>query len=360
MSGVMCIYVGTQHELIASEIYRGNSPLFVLGQQKTWQTGWGFYDLIHQHGAQMWKHLMANADIFVFPRMFIHKDAPQEMREAFFELFEILRSAGKKIVYEVDDDFTNEFRHVVDGDAITVASMADAITVTTPMLAKRMQKLTGRPAYVLPNCIDSQLWDSPRYPITGYREDHTIVGLSGSTTHKEDWKVLETVLPSLLDAHPTMELWLTGFHPDYLKGLERTWYLPGMPYFEYVQMVKYCDIVLAPVDPNDGFNMGKSPIKVLEGMAANAAVVATDMPVYQLAIRHEDTGLLTQHTPQDWYQTLDRLLTDEALLARLRANGKRFALRHHDIHTQWKLWSKAYHQILKQPKFSPQIRSKAS
>lgn len=353
----------------ACEIYRANQPLYYLGTKGGWQTQWMRFESIAKElargGTAAWVELANSADLFVLPRVVAPKEENLGTMAAFITL---LRSAGKRVVYEVDDDYTNRYRDLTEmgvNHAMRIASWCDAITVTTPYLKDLMQRETKRPVYVLPNCIDPRVWDKPenRLPHEGI-----VIGLSGSATHYDDWKVLASPLRQILatDYGFPVRLRLTAFHPDYLLDLPNTDYLPGLDYAGYAEVVRSCDLILAPVDPEDGFNQSKSPIKVVEGMGAarpvgiipkaGAACIATDTPVYRLAITHEKDGLLTKHTPDAWCEAIDRLLRDRALRERLQGAAYKTAWRRFDMSLEWQQWARAYRSILAKPMHSVNLR----
>lgn len=330
----------------ACQIYRTNIPFHELSLHG-WGADWIYWNEViaayQRQGRQAWIDAFLPYDLIVLPRAV----APTaNHRIAVASLVELLRRLNKKVVYEVDDDFTNDHRDLTPmgiHDAMQIASWCDAVTVTTPFLADLMRQRTKRPVYVLPNMVDSRLWQAPMD-----RMDKSVtIGLSGSSTHEHDWRVLETVLPRILADFPSVKLSIAAFHPDYLQGLPRTDYVPGMSYPEYSLWVRSCDLILAPVDPDDGFNLGKSCVKVTEGQVAGAACIATDNPVYRLAITHGRTGLLTPQTPDGWTDALASLLTDPGRRTTLAQAGRRWALKHHDIRTQWVHWARCYQQIVR-------------
>lgn len=335
----------------ACQIYRTNIPFAELSK-RGWIAAWDYIDRLVEdyktRGRQAWVDLALGYDLVVLPRACAPTEKHLESVAALIELFHRL---GKPVVYEVDDDFTNEHRDLTNmgiNNAMQVASLCDAVTVTTPYLADVMRRRTRRPVHVLPNCIDPAAW------VRNLRENEGLtIGLSGSSTHEGDWKVLATVLPDILNRYD-VRLMIAAYHPEYLQGLPNTTYLPGMDYLSYAEFVRRCDIVLCPVDPDDGFNASKSPIKAIEGQAAGrivngqtagAAVLATDNLVYRLAITHEKTGLLTAHTPEGWSESLSRLITDTALRQRLQIAGHKAVLKRYDIRKEWVRWARAYRHI---------------
>lgn len=358
---VLAIFAGESRLPGACEIYRITMPLYVMGQESDdWVVGWTWFSEIAREfdrdGVNAVLNLIANHDLFIFPRLFFQDEKSKELL-AF--LFSMIRTAGKRIVYEVDDDYSNQHRKVVDGDALTPAAWADAITVTTPMLGRMMQQKTKRPVYMLPNCIDPGLWALGTEPDRGESfGDKIVISLTGSSTHNQDWRVLETVMPLVLAENPNVHFVVMGYHPSYLKGLPNTSYLEGMSYQNYAQVIRGSDIILAPVDPNDGFNNYKSPIKAVEGMAARrvvanrsggAAVIATDNPVYRLAIKDGKTGLMVSHTAVSWYNAITSLVRNTDLRTELQIKGHAWVYKTHDISAEWKRWAAAYRTILSKP-----------
>ena len=356
---VIVVYAQWASAPTGCEIYRGNMPMHFLGENSNWETQWvslgDVWKDCQNRGFAASDAFVNSADVFVFPRMFL---SDEESVQMYGSLFALLRQNNKRIVYELDDDLTNEYRVVVDGDAITPAKWADAITCTTPFLAARMKRLTGRPVYVLPNAVAPSTWQGGDVVRPAALDDKYVIGLTGSLSHAHDWEVLKTVIPTVLANNPSVEFLIMGFYPDYLANLPRTKYMPPMDYMRYAQIIRMCDMILAPVDPLDNFNLSKSPIKVIEGMAAKrtrygrdmgAAVIASDTPVYRLAIKHEVTGLLTDHTPAAWYASIQRLLDDPALRTKLQMNGYNWVYKHHSMASEWRSWAQAYTKILAAP-----------
>jgi len=343
---VFAIFPGPDRQTGACELYRITMPYWYLAQMGKWQVGWAFAESLLK--SPEFARVVARTEIFVFPRMI----APdRKTLKQIGKLFDYLRQLGKVVVYEVDDDYTNEFRYVAPGDAVSVMRLADVLTVSTALLGQRLKERVGKDYYVLPNCLDPAVWRANPRETSG--PVHII--LSGSASHIEDWKVLRTVLPRILERFRNVRLSIAGFIPDYLAGLPHTTYYGPAPYLHYAHLIRTGDIVLAPVIPDDGFNLGKSAIKAIEGMGAarikngeivGGAVIATNMPVYSKAIQHERNGLLVEHTPEAWETALARLIEDEELRYTLQRRGFKYAWSHFNIAEQWREWDKAYRDIL--------------
>lgn len=357
---VVAIFMGTQHVPGGCEIYRITMPFYYL-EQHGWKTEYVYFNDLWQYcqknGAHAWGKFVLDHDLFVFPRLYVPDD---EARMVLRGLFETLRLTNRRVIYETDDDYTNIHRQVVTGDAISPAIFSDAVTVTTPLLANTMKRFTKRPVHVLPNCISPHDFCEGNAPARNpAMEGKLIIALTGSQTHEKDWRVLERIIPRILDEYPQAHFLTMGYTPDYLKGLSRHIVVPPAPYHTYAQILRGCDIILAPVVPDDGFNLGKSQIKAVEGMAAQrllpsgisagAAVIATRNPVYELAIKHGKTGLLTEHTSEAWYQSIKQLLEDESLRHSLQVNGYGYVYKHLDITREWRQWARVYRKVLDAP-----------
>ncbi len=339
MRGPKTLFVHCSRQLGGCEAYRMWLPCeelyrrgFLAGYMPIWQAQrWAAQaTLAGQRGPEEY-------EVFVLPRGALI-NLPGLKR---------LKLLGKKLVFEVDDDFTNRHRQVIQDPALYTniwdfaRETCDAVTVSTPYLAQLMRRETGKPVHVLPNCVNWRMWQ-------GHAKAKALtLGLSGSDTHGTDWRVLEPVLPEILREFPTVHLAITGFVPDYLKPLQQaypaqvqvdpTW----VDYRLHPARAARAHIVLCPVDPTDGFNRSKSGIKAIEGLAHGAAVVATDMNIYQ--------GLpgvwLAHFRPEAWHVALRTLILDASLRAEMAAQGRRYVRRQHAIDQQWHLWQRAYREI---------------
>ena len=360
MPAAFMIFSGQPKQLGGCEIYRGTMPLTYLGQINGWTTGWAFYtDLLEEykkHGKSFWADFFYKNDVFIFPRMVLMPNAPTEVKMQIDALFTAIRKSKKAVVYEVDDDFTNLHRRVTDGSAIDVASKCSAISVTTPYLSRLMIKHTKRPCYILPNYVEGRLWHKP--PEKRFYDTMLTIGLTGSPSHEKDWDVVAPAMHRLSRKYPNVKFVIGGYFPEYLSGIDSAEYIPGLPYDQYAELIKQCDVILAPVNPNDPFNMGKSPIKAVEGMSAartlpsgevaGAAVIATRNPVYELAIQHEKTGLLVDHhTPEAWEAALERIISDDGLRKHLQIKALARSKSHWTIESNAHRWGSAYLKVLK-------------
>lgn len=278
-------------------------------------------------------------DIYVFPRFSVQNGAGVE----------ILKRAHKKLVFEVDDDFTNEHRHVLDDKAYEVIwqfvlNIADAITVSTPYLKDLMLKRTHKPTYIVPNSVRWDEWQVPKLP-------RFTIGLTGSRTHEQDWAVLRSVFPEVLARHPDVDLKVVGYVPEWAYELrldypeqvilDTGWY----QYPQYPDIAGAFHMTLCPLDPVDGFNRSKSAIKAIEAMASGSVVIATDTNVYRPALGHGSRGVLVDQDPEAWKTAILRMIEDSGLRNKLVHKARSYARANHAIDQTWIHWVRAYQAI---------------
>jgi glycosyltransferase involved in cell wall biosynthesis len=284
-----------------------------------------------------------------------------ERKSHLLDLVRVLR-IRQAVVLEYDDDYWTDSRDLgYDYQDLLRQLLAevDAVTVSTPHLRKLVQRYApGVPVYVLPNCVmwgewqDRERWDT-------WPEDSVVLGLTGSQTHHEDWRVLEAVLPRVLNKYGQVCLLVGGFTPDYLEGLkdqfpDRVVFAEARPYGDYPEMVRQSDITLCPVIPDDEFNLSKSAIKAIEGMAASRPVnghmggsvpITSDLYYYRRVTGGHKRGLTIPHTEDAWYEAITTLVTDDDKRMRMAKKGRSWVHQNRRIETQWSLWWDAYRGI---------------
>jgi glycosyltransferase involved in cell wall biosynthesis len=179
--------------------------------------------------------------------------------------------------------------------------------------------------------------------------------LVGTATHYEDWKPAAAGALRVLERHPEVNLLIAGMSIDYVPDTEQVTRMAPVPYQKYPGLVAQADIVLCSVDPEDGFNWSKSPIKAIESWSAErpvgsrrggAAVIATRSRTYVPTVQHNHNGLLVSHDPDDWEQAIELLVTNELLRQKLQVTGYKDARAKHNIAHNWVNWYRAYRSMM--------------
>lgn len=315
----------TQHEAVAYDQF-GIRNMFLLARQ---------------HGLDP-DSVLDGYDVYVTSRLFRDEGADEAM--------DALRESGGKVVFDTDDDLSEQYRHLEGrGDEfVNQMHRVDLITVSTPYLAERVEELAGRDAVVLPNHLDCE-WFTKASMNTEKKSSKLTLGVVGTKTHLEDWRCLEDAFKRLSEEYD-IEVLVAGFQPSYLKAYT---YLKAVPYEAYPGLMRQFDIVCCALDPDDPFNLSKSGIKALEAMSAARSVngrvggavpVCTDMPVYRRVVNHRHNGLLVDN--DGWYEALKQLIENNRMRRQLAHVSHKWVHANRDIKHGYRLWKRAYVDLL--------------
>lgn len=290
---------------------------------------------------------LLNNDIWIISRLY--------RSEGLDEFVETVRSSGALMVFETDDDLTDDYRNLGRGDEFkeTVRHF-DFVTVSTPFLAERMAPYCASKPYVLPNHVDFA-WFSGISKKAMRLVDGFTIGLVGTASHGGDWVFPVEAMRRIAEEHEDVTLVVAGFFPDYLKDLPNIRKIQPVPYRNYPGVIRQFDVVCCSLDPEDMFNHSKSGIKALEAMASyrrlpngklgGAVPVCTDMKVYRRVVQNDHNGLLVSN--DQWYDALKELVTQRSYTWRLAEQGRKWVRANRDIATGWVMWEQAYHDMCK-------------
>lgn len=263
-----------------------------------------------------------NADVVV-----IQRPATQRL----YEMVQILRTKGVKVVVDVDDALWSIHRDnvswgVYNGEGrahwkwlLKACREADLVTVTTPELAEK----TG--GVVVPNCIPESMLEVGRWKIDNWDEEPFKIGWAAtSLTHPGDpaatgGDVAEWVRDNpqavfvAVGGRPEREPLLFGFRKD--ENENRYMATSEVEQDAWARAVSFLDVSLVPLEESL-FNRSKSALKMLESAAAGCAVVASPTPDNE---RVAGLGIGTIAKKGKWYKRLNQLAEGDA--AREQAEG---------------------------------------
>jgi O-antigen biosynthesis protein len=217
-----------------------------------------------------------------------------------------MQNLGLKVVIDYDDDLLHIPAHNpayedTNPDAVIQAiRAADAITVSTSALAS-VYKSYAKKIGIIPNYIDVKNWPNLCPPA-----DKITIGLVGSASHHDDWRMIEQPMRRIMETYDVNFL-VAGYLPEYLKDII-TEFVPWTDVFTYQATVNRIDIGLCPLT-DDGFNRRKTFIKALEYGMAGAAVVASPT-LYRDIV--QGRGLIVRDE-QGWYDAIEALIVSPAL-----------------------------------------------
>jgi len=231
----------------------------------------------------------------------------------------------------------------VRGPARRIVAQAGALTAVSPVAAAFHARMLGLPSErleVVPNGVDVARFASAGDTTTVRRDavrersgtgrgvGPTVVFL-GRIEHRKGADVAVRAFLRLAGERPEVRLRVLGDGPlapklerlrsaapdDVAARLELVGRVEPR---DLPAMLAAADVVMLPSRGGESFG-----IVLLEAMAADVAIVATDIPGYRAVARHDREALLVP--PDDEVALaagVARLLDDPSLAARLRANGR--------------------------------------
>lgn len=232
------------------------------------------------------------------------------------------------------------------GETMDAMGQADLITTTTEILAERLRNFNPNVA-VLPNCVDLNMWKRlPLQPRAGLR-----MGWFGGHSHYEDWTLLAPVLPRIMAQFPDLTLVLFGAKFDgTLKGIpkERIEYHKWEEFAAYPYKAAILDLDLALIPLRDNaFNSCKSAIKFVEfGALKVPSVVSFVSPYKEIATEH-NAMWIEDNSPDAWVKGIRCMLEDPLLRTKTGLEAHQTVRNHFDIAQNYKLWAKAYEEVLR-------------
>jgi glycosyltransferase involved in cell wall biosynthesis len=211
---------------------------------------------------------------------------------------------------------------------------ASGLTVSTETLKKEFEGYNSN-ICVVPNSIDFELWQKSEKKSDGIIR----LGLFGSNTHYDDWKIIAELLKSILDEFPEVHLCFNSWFsaefeqgamfnelggrkpqfPDYFHDLGLIERSSQVEIYEPCQIQdwprwmseKGIDIGLAPLKESR-FNDCKSNLRYLEFGALRVAGIYSDVPAFNQDIKEGENGFLAKNY-DEWGKKLRRLIQDESL-----------------------------------------------
>lgn len=258
-------------------------------------------------------------------------------------------------IYEIDDNIYDisksspSYQYWYPGSVLfdiaeILISQADAVTVTTPELAKVFSPL-NKNIYVLPNNQDPEIWDKIVRPKA---ESDIIIGWAGGSSHYDDLELLKRPLKKILRYNPNVKLRIMGTLPDFLNGWERVQFRTDIVHTR--QWPKKLaeldfDIGLAPIVERP-FNASKSDIKWQEYAMLGIPTIASDFGPYRRSIKHMETGLLSANNEYAWELNLLRLIESEELRRELATAARAEVLVNHNMETNVKQYEYCYAAVV--------------
>jgi len=260
------------------------------------------------------------------------------------------KERGKLLVAELDDyiDITPDHpmyaeHQRLDAPTFTRAllTVADIVTTTTEDLAKELKEY-NKNVFVLPNCLDFELWGDE--PLENDSDEIRIVW-AGSSTHEADLKMLKPVIFEILEKYPQVKFLYAGdgniWKSNLFEKHPRTEYIEPTDLDSWPAKLRSfrADIGVAPLI-DTRFNRCKSNLKWLEYSAYKIPGVYSNI-VYGKTVVDGETGLIAK-TPKEFVNQLSRLIEDKELRKTIGQKAYDEIHKNYDISKNYKQWLTVY------------------
>jgi glycosyltransferase involved in cell wall biosynthesis len=270
-----------------------------------------------------------------------------------FYVLERLKKAGKRIVYDIDDDLfsipkDNPAANVIRKDqqfaALETMRLADTVIVSTVVLKERLSQMAelAQKIVVVPNALDLRGWTPT--PLCGSPDGKRRIFWQGGSTHAEDWTVCIEAVEDVMMENDDVVLMILGFLPPVvLSMVQRNHWQSRVEYMgfsepeTYYQLVKgvRAEVGLAPLTCSR-FNDCKSNLKLLENSFIGMPTVASKVAPY-LEIDGSN-GILVE-TKDDWYNALSMLLGNATKRREMLVAARRLVSEKYDIEKVAEKWA---------------------
>ena len=268
-----------------------------------------------------------------------------------FYLLERLKRAGKRIVYDIDDDLfsipeSNPAHKMMGRNeqmaAVECMKLADVLTTTTEVLKRRLAGVVeGFSPMVIPNAMEIEGWIPT--PLVGSHDGLKRIFWQGSNTHDEDWHECFEAVEHTMKQRDNVRLVIMGFLPTlvrekmnekHFKG--RIEYLGSVDPEAYFRIIKHirAGVGLAPLLYNT-FNQAKSNIKWMENSMIGMPTVASNIDTYNFENGVE--GFKCE-TTDEWIGSIGICLDNSAARIGMVENARKRIRSEFDINQVAKTW----------------------
>lgn len=217
--------------------------------------------------------------------------------------------SGNILVYDTDDlTLDNQ-------GSKNFCELCHAVSVSTEFL-KGEFSYYNKNIKVLKNCLSKRfLIESDKYNDKVSKTNEVTLGFfSGSSTHDNDFLIIEEAVIKILEKHRHVKFLICGkikFSQRFYEFEKRFEYLPFMPYSEFIEIHRKVDILLVPMHSSK-FNHGKSELKFIEAGAFCVPTIASSTYSYDKAIDHLKNGIIVS-SPNKWFFWIEKLICESEL-----------------------------------------------
>ncbi len=284
------------------------------------------------------------------------------------------RARGARIIYDIDDlvfdegviKYIDALQYLDEGQlsqylwGVThyrkFLLYADIVTTSTKYLADYIRDKFNLEPIVVHNTIGRQYLIHYEDALISYNRPGArfVVGYySGTKTHQADFREAYAGIVRFMRTYPEVVLRVVGYldlneFPDLLPIQERIETVSFMPYYEMIEDLKECDVIIAPLEQNNPFCDAKSELKFFEAALVGRACVATPTRTYRDAAQNGKYCLLAGNATE-WFDHLSTLLLSCAARVDLASNARAYVRGAYSYMAAAKIAENAYFSLPSTP-----------
>ncbi|RDV81843.1 glycosyltransferase [Ammonifex thiophilus] len=196
----------------------------------------------------------------------------------FLPVIDAVRTHGGRVIYDLIDDWSTSLGSSWYSPEVErfIISKSDVLVATAPILAERLQKLSGREIHLLPNAVNTRLFDPGRRyprPTDLPAAEWLMIYIGALWGEWFDWELLV----QLADAYPEAGVLVVGDYRGQCPESRPNLYFLGLkPQRDLPSYLAHANIAIVPWKINK-ITQATSPLKVYEYLAMHKPVVAPDI-----------------------------------------------------------------------------------
>lgn len=222
--------------------------------------------------------------------------------QEYLDLAKALKALGSQVIYDLIDDWESSlggswYTKPVEESLIQTA---DHLVATAPVLAKRLKQRAEREVTLLPNAVNTDLFNPHRTyqrPPDLPEGEKTILYIGALWGSWFDWDLVNEVAAQ----YPQANVILVGdYHGQAHDPPSNLYFLGLKQQRELPAYLAYADVAIIPFKITE-ITLATSPLKVYEYIAMRRPVVATDLPLLR-----EIPLVLCSESHQDFFANIGR------------------------------------------------------
>ena len=250
-----------------------------------------------------------------------------------YDVLKKIADSGTPYVVDIDDYWVLPkynpaywvYRKGIKQGVKDAINYADAVITTTPALAKEIRQINEN-VIIASNCLDysHNQWGA----VPSERTDKVKVGWVGGVTHEEDLKLIADQIKGM-----DIEFYICGYTPGEIwnriaKSMPDAKIVEGTKVFEYGEVYKHFDIVLAPLQDTK-FNNCKSELKIVEASAYKKPINCSD--VYPYIYHTANDGVLFAER-NEWKLAIQKLIdAGHSVRQSMGLSNYEYCQKHHNL-----------------------------